>query len=756
MADISTRMSVSGLSQWRSSYQQAMNSVKTLDAELKKNEAQYKASGDKAQYMAEKERILQQQLKQQKQAASEAEKALKAMKDQGVDPASKSYQEFQRKLAEAQTAVLNTTVAMNNLDQSEKQAADGADKLTGSLGSISKKVNLDAVISGVGSITKGLEDAAKAALRFAREAWSEVMDVASWADDTLTMSTMLGIDQDEMQRMLLVAPQFEISGESLGKTWHRVRLSMTSDSEEVLKAFDRLGVKTHDVFHGAHGDVVGQARDWKDVFWETGEAIMKVTDEAEQDRLATTLLGKSWEEMKPLFSQGREAFEEAMDSQTTASEDAMVNLATLNDTVEELKGKFRTLETEVLGELAPHLTKIAEVAGQLLDRITAFLQTEKGQELLERMGEALDTLFEDLASIDPEEVVENLVSVFSKVKEGLEWLIDNKGDVVGALKWIIGGWAGLKLTGGALKVYQLITGVLGLANTGEIAAAGTAAGSAWGGAFAKAVLAAAPWLIGVIELLNPAASASNDLDVMYDEKTGQLTTAGWDDFYRNPENWRETLDVVGDLFGDLARIVNNPDAMNAIGRYAFAGEDKDRLIADLEALGYTRVQPAPVQAVPDIATVDANGNMYDSSGNKVGFQIPRVEVPADIKPEVPEDAPETITDQIGVVPVEVRPYVANGYSAAPGDEHGGIGGGGPGSSTYYSMHANGLPWVPRDGYIAMLHRGERVMTATENRNYTYNSNNYFGNVNLNNGMEIDALCDSIDRHNRRQHAGYGS
>ena len=76
MADISTRMSVSGLSQWRSSYQQAMNSVKTLDAELKKNEAQYKASGDKAQYMAEKERILQQQLKQQKQAVHEAQKAL--------------------------------------------------------------------------------------------------------------------------------------------------------------------------------------------------------------------------------------------------------------------------------------------------------------------------------------------------------------------------------------------------------------------------------------------------------------------------------------------------------------------------------------------------------------------------------------------------------------------------------------------------------------------------------------------------------
>ena len=72
------------------------------------------------------------------------------------------------------------------------------------------------------------------------------------------------------------------------------------------------------------------------------------------------------------------------------------------------------------------------------------------------------------------------------------------------------------------------------------------------------------------------------------------------------------------------------------------------------------------------------------------------------------------------------------------------------------MYANGIPWIENDNTLALLHRGERVLTASENRHYTYNSNNYFGNVNLNNGQDIEALCDSIDRHNRRQGAGYGS
>jgi hypothetical protein len=70
-------------------------------------------------------------------------------------------------------------------------------------------------------------------------------------------------------------------------------------------------------------------------------------------------------------------------------------------------------------------------------------------------------------------------------------------------------------------------------------------------------------------------------------------------------------------------------------------------------------------------------------------------------------------------------------------------------------HANGLPYVPFDGYMAMLHRGERVMTARENQNYTTN-NTYFGTVNLNNNLEIEALTESIDRRNRRQQAGYGA
>ena len=74
---------------------------------------------------------------------------------------------------------------------------------------------------------------------------------------------------------------------------------------------------------------------------------------------------------------------------------------------------------------------------------------------------------------------------------------------------------------------------------------------------------------------------------------------------------------------------------------------------------------------------------------------------------------------------------------------------------YIKGYANGLPYVPYDG-LYRLHRGERVMTAGTNRNYTANSNLYVENMNMNNGMDAQALAAAMSAQNRRISAGFGS
>lgn len=53
-----------------------------------------------------------------------------------------------------------------------------------------------------------------------------------------------------------------------------------------------------------------------------------------------------------------------------------------------------------------------------------------------------------------------------------------------------------------------------------------------------------------------------------------------------------------------------------------------------------------------------------------------------------------------------------------------------GGSGTNSSNANGLPYVPFDGYIAELHRGERVLTASENKRYN-GMNGGFGDIYIN-------------------------
>jgi hypothetical protein len=110
----------------------------------------------------------------------------------------------------------------------------------------------------------------------------------------------------------------------------------------------------------------------------------------------------------------------------------------------------------------------------------------------------------------------------------------------------------------------------------------------------------------------------------------------------------------------------------------------------------------------------------------------KVQVP--VEPAVEDGAAEAISQEIGAVPVTVIPQIAG-----------------------FGSHANGLPYVPFDGYMAMLHRGERIVPAREvNSSRNFSSNLYVESMYMNNGQDADGLAAAIAAENRRMMSGYGS
>ena len=720
------------LSSFESGIRTGQNILKGLNAEMKAVDAEFKATGNSEQMLTNKTRTLNSQLQAQKGIADQAKQALKAMDDAGVKPTDAAYQKLYATMMNATAGMNETQAALNALDGSQQKAATSANNLATSVNGIGKKISLDQVRSGIDSITTGLENAAKKAIELGEAIWNNVMDSARLADDILTQATLLDMTPERYQQY---KGYFDTLGEITITEWAAAKRKIEkvmADPNSQIDVLRALGF-TQIVGGKYEGqEIINIADNWEDVFWEIGTELHRRVESGElsnemADVYGEAIFGKKYSSLKNLIKGGKEAFTEGINTINTASDEALEKDAALNDQIIKLNQSFEALKMEVTSALAPALTDAAKALDSMLGTVLDYLKTEDGQKLLADLGTAISGLFDDLGKIDPEQVVSGITGVLESVTGAVQWLVDNKEGVFEALKWIVFGWAGLNVAGGILDVVKIVGG---LADLTGISAAGAAAGSSWASAFASAAMKAAPFLAFIFTLLNPDLAKTSDevgnstlLDV-----TGKLT--------KEANEYGFTLDSDGNL------VINSHKVPK---KYTDASEAPTIDMRWSSWTSKTNWRNRFIDALNGKPTTPED--VLDWRPSYMKDQHPQVQV----EPVAPADAEESLEAQIGTVEVPAI-LVFSGYRGL----FTGGGGAGGGKYSYLAEHANGLPYVPYDGYLAQLHRGERVLTASENKSYTYNSNNYFGNVNLNNGQDIEALCDSIDRHNRRQRNGYGS
>ena len=718
------------IGEFKSGIQSGQAILKGLNAEMKNAESTFKATGNAEQKLASQTKTLNSTIQVQKGIADQARQALQQMAKAGVDPADVAYQKLYATMMNAEAGMHEAEAAMAELGAGAGVAADGADKLASGLNGISKKISLDQVISGIGKITDGLENAAKKAVKLGEDIWNSIMDSAAYADDVSTMATRLGLTDTQVQQMMYVADRFEAPVETMAKTWKKLKNNMASDSKEIIEDFAQLGVATHEVFGGKYGDVTGEARDYIDVFWEVGEALMNVTDAAEQERLAQKLLGRSWDEMIPLFTQGREAYEAALEAAPAASEDAVESAAALNDRVKELEKSWDTLKLEVIGAVAPALEKGADALAKVLDQLTAYLQSEDGQKLLEGLGTAVTNLFDDLGNINAEDLANNVTSIITGLTDGLNWLNENWESVKTGLIGVVTAWGALEVTGGILEIIKIVSGLKSLTGISE---AGAAAGSTWASAFASAAMKAAPFLAFLYTMLNPSDTHDEIGNNTIVDENGNLTTEGQQYGYYLNENG----EVAQDRRAIMEQVAQEAWDLYRTGKFDKEANDyvQGMLgIDEMKALYSQMFGMTGKEGWKNIEDLDLTGWLDEFSP-----------VPVEVDPEAPDNAAEQIAGQVGPITLPVELQIRSDYVNLQQYilKQMGVG------------HANGLSYVPNEG-LYHLHQGERVVPAREVASRSFSSNLYVENMNMGGSMSADALAAAIAGRNRRLMAGYGS
>ena len=732
--------------------------LKTFDAQLKFAETSMKSAGNAEQGLVTKTNALEGKLKTQKSMIQQYTRALDEMKKNGVDPLSREYQQLQAAMLNTKTAMMETEQALNGLDSSQQQAASSATQLVNSVNSIGKKISLEHVITGINTITSGLETAASKAVQLGETIFSAVMDRARWADDTATMALMYGIDLDTFQRMQkLVTNGLDTSVDAMLTAQSKLNRGIGNGTSATMDALRELGLLISGGKYPNEEHLITE--DSVKLFWEAGQALMAMGDSFDQEATAQALYGRSWKELVPLFKEYKsfEDYEKALEGVQVNSEEDVNALAELNDKVDELKGNLETLSTDILAKLAPALTEGANALNGMITSLLEYLKTDKGQQMLEKMGTAVSGLFESLGKIDPEKVIEGFAGVFTKIVGGLEWLTKNSGTVISTLEAIVIGWGALKLTGGALEIMKLLDGLNTLRDKGMPQLPGTEQ-TGTGTGTGTGTTGGPSW---VTTFLNNAVNGMG-VKAMYDLNNYVAN------IFRSAMEGKTTEEkqeyaLMHDFGITQEELFSGPGVSQGrkFNIEMDLPEETKRLFE--QTIDLTKNQPAAYNPMDEIKGMtleekQAYALMHDFGIKPIEdndhFVVEDVDIEAILNAK---DGKEQIEEQVGTVSIPVT-FVPAG------------GGGGGGTPMFVYDHwngmmnrlgtrgfANGLWSVPYDGFLARLHKNERIVPAREvgsSRNFS--SNLYVESMYMNNGTDAAGLASAMAAAQRRTMNGFGS
>lgn len=712
---VSTRMSVDS-SAFKQGVDQARASLKTLDAALKNNEASFRAGGNAEIYMTQKSQLLNDKMTKQRELVNTLQQRMAKMKESGVSPLSTEYQKLETQLLNAQTSMLETKTTIDELDVSQKKAADSATELSTDVSNIGKKMSLDQVISGINRITSVMEAAARKAAEFGQAIWSQITETAAQADDLLTMAVTYGVDPVILQKQLKIFNTMaDTSIETYYKARDKINKAVHDPSKDQLDFLETLGLVTP-----TYDTVNLLTKDADTALWAVGQRIQEKVKSGEYttgdaDYVAMALFGINYKQLKPLFDLGKDAFDELSGNQSAATEEALQKAAELNDSIELMKANFETLKLEVLGGIAPEIQTVTDAISELINKLIAYAQSEEGQALLKSMADSIAAMLSDLANIDPQEVISKFTDIFDTIKSGFNWITEHKDDIKNALLVIAGGFAALKVSESVLTFIKLWQGAKDLLGIGSRAAAGAGAGAGAGTGGGTAAAAGSGLTLGGIG--SWFSGKFGGLAKYIPSTAGLWNVAPVGDWFMNNTYIGQNIRNTGDIGGSIAATFDKikTDLSNNFRDFgkSWSGvfDEVGKLIMknpNTQASKYMLFDPEQLQ-------------------REIEALMPQVEVETD--PTVPSGAASDISRQVGTVPINARLNISNYPSWISWS--GGAGGGGGGRLNSVLMtHATGMPYVPYDGYLAMLHRGERVLTAGDNRDYSPVLNR---RVNMDNG-----------------------
>lgn len=443
------RIGVEGEKEFKKALSDINQSFKVLGSEMKLVESEFGKNENSIQSLTAKNEVLTKQIDAQKEKIETLSKAL--------ENASDSFGENDRRTQQWAVQLNNAQAELNDMERelkSNEKALDGvgdefddaekqADQFGDELKDAGDKADdvggrfekLGGVLKGIGAaMGTAFVAVGAAAVGAAKSLTDMTVDAAAYADDILTMSTVTGMSTESLQAYKYAAELVDVSMETLTGSMSKQVKSMASardGSAKFVDAYAKLGVSV--------ADGNGQLRDSETVYWETIDALGKISNETERDALAMQIFGKSARELNPLIAQGSEGIaaltEEAKRMGAVMSEDSLNALGKFDDSVQRLKAGAGAAKNAMGTILLPQLQTLADDGVSLLGDFTRGLNEAGGDfsKISDVIGNTIggiaDMILENLPKI-MEVAVDIVMALIKSITDNLPLIIDVASSVI--------------------------------------------------------------------------------------------------------------------------------------------------------------------------------------------------------------------------------------------------------------------------------------------------------------------------------------
>jgi len=450
MADnFGLKIGVEGEKEFKRALSDINQSFKVLGSEMKLVESEFGKNENSVQSLTSKNEVLTKQIDAQKDKIETLRKAL--------ENASSSFGENDRRTQAWAVQLNNAQAELNGMERELKgneKALDSvadefnaAEKQADQFGDELDKTGKDADSAGgkfekLGSFVKGVGAAmgvafaaiGTAAIGAGKALVDMTVEAAAYADEMLTQSTVTGMSVESLQGYSYAADLVDVSMETLTGSMAKQVKSMSNardGSAKFADAYAKLGISV--------ADSNGQLRDSETVYWETIDALGKISNETERDALAMQVFGKSAQELNPLIAQGSAGIaaltEEAKRMGAVLSEESIEKLGAFDDSVQRLKQGSEAAQRVMGTVLLPQLQTLADDGVSLLGDFTSGLveagdDFDKISEVIgNTVGGLVDMIMENLPRII-QVGMDIVMAIVSSIASNLPTIVDCASSIV--------------------------------------------------------------------------------------------------------------------------------------------------------------------------------------------------------------------------------------------------------------------------------------------------------------------------------------